>query len=261
VKIASGALGATLRGVGLEIGSGCGLLASTVALSPDVEYVYALEICEDLVRLLMPRVSKAVLGEQFAKVISVRGSFDELELPDDSIDFIVEIDSLHHSDDLRRTLRECSRVLRPGGQMMILDRCHPDSLPDEEVERMLSEVYSEDFLRKNHYPPGITLTRRDNGEHEYRLREWLAAFRDAGLEVVRARKLVREIRPALAAKGLLAIAPRALTRRLYQTNNASLRTTFDWVMQARVLTSSDPYFGRAVLAPKSTTAFLLTKQA
>jgi SAM-dependent methyltransferase len=212
-----------------------------------------------MVELVMPKVAERVLGAQASKVAPVVGSFDDIRLPDASVDFIVEIDSLHHSDDLAATLRECARVLRPGGRMLCFDRCHSNDVTDREVDLMLSQVYSEDFLRKNHYPSGIRMTRRDNGEHEYRLYEWEDAFRSAGLKLAGARKFIWSVRPALALKGCLSLLPRAVTRHIYRTDNADLRTTFQWLRQPLIRMHKDPFFGAPVLAPKETTVFLLTR--
>jgi ubiquinone/menaquinone biosynthesis C-methylase UbiE len=259
LSLACSLFGLELYGTGLEVGSGCGLLACTAAKSHRVERVYALEICEKMVELVMPKVATRVLGARASKLIPVMGSFDDIRLPSASVDFIVEIDSLHHSDNLSVTLRECARVLRAGGHILCFDRCHSNDVTDRDVELMLAQVYSEDFLRKNHYPPGITMTRRDNGEHEYRLHEWQAAFRSAGLKLVAARKFVRQIRPALAAKGCLSLLPRALTKHVYRTANADLRTTIEWLRQPLLVRNRDPFFGNPVLAPKETTVFLLTR--
>ena len=57
-------------------------------------------------------------------------------------------------------MTECARVLKPGGLLLCFDRCHDDSVSDADVERLLSKVYSRDFLVANCYPPDITLTRR-----------------------------------------------------------------------------------------------------
>ena len=248
-----------LSGIGVEVGSGCGLLAATIARLKTVSHVYAVEVCEGMVKSVMPKVTAAVLGNDARKVTCTFGSFDNLELADKSMDFIVEIDSLHHSDDLSRTLKECYRVMKPGGKMLCFDRCHPDSLSDEDVEKMLAKVYSADFLRKNHYPPDITLTRRDNGEHELRLREWKSAFRSAGLELTGIAQFVQKVRFAMAVKGLLSVLPRPLTALVYRSNNADWRSTRDWALQYVRPVSPKPEFGRMVLAPKSSTVFLLTK--
>ncbi len=250
---------APFRGVGLELGSGCGLLSATVARDPGVEAMLAVEICEQIAHSLIPRVAGGVLGEQRDKVIPVVGSFDDLRIPDNSVDFIVEIDSLHHSDDLIRTLSECHRVLKPGGRVLCLDRCHPNSVTDQEVDRMLSEVYSRRFLIQNAYPPDVKLTRRENGEHEYRLFEWQGAFQAAGLRLVRARRLVKQVPLRRALKGLLHTLPERLRRMLYQTENATLRDSLAWTIQGLRTRFIRTEFSRPLLAPKATTVFLLEK--
>jgi SAM-dependent methyltransferase len=249
----------SLRGTGLELGAGCGLLSSTVAGLPGVERVIAVEVCEEAVRSLIPKVARGLLGNASNKVVPVIGSFDDVRLRDNSVDFIVEIDSFHHSGDLARTFGECHRVLRPGGVAICFDRCHPDSLSDEEVDRMLSEVYSEHFLAANHYPPGVTLTRRQNGEHEYRLFEWKSGFEKAGLKLLKAASLAKEVPFRKAVKGCLSVTPGPVRRLVYQTDNADLTTTWEWIAQPFRTVFSSAQFGRAVLAPKETSVFLLEK--
>jgi SAM-dependent methyltransferase len=166
-----------LCGRGIELGAGCGLLSSVVARDPKVEVVYAVEVCDVMATLVIPKVAAYVLGERGRKVVPVVGSFDDLRFSAGSIDFAVEISSLHHSDDLAKTLAECARVLKRGGILLCFDRCQPNRITDAEVNAMLSKVYPREFLVANHYPPDIRLTRRENGEHEYRLFEWQTAFR------------------------------------------------------------------------------------
>jgi ubiquinone/menaquinone biosynthesis C-methylase UbiE len=45
----------------------------------------------------------------------------DLPLPDDSVDLIVSTASLHHWTDAGAVIASLSRVLRPGGQMLIYD--------------------------------------------------------------------------------------------------------------------------------------------
>jgi ubiquinone/menaquinone biosynthesis C-methylase UbiE len=260
VHVARTSVGAPpFRGVGMELGSGCGLLSATIAREPGVEAMLAVEICEQVAASLIPKVASGVLQNSADKVTPVVGSFDDLQVPDNSIDFIVEIDSFHHSDDLPRTVSECSRVLKPGGRLMCLDRCHSNSVSDADVERMLSEVYSRRFLIQNAYPPDIKLTRRENGEHEYRLFEWQAAFKSAGLRLVRTRKLIKEVPLRKAVKGVLGLFPAPLRRAVYQTDNATIRETFTWMAQPVRNRFATSEFGRPLLAPKATTVFLLEK--
>jgi SAM-dependent methyltransferase len=248
-----------LYGAGIELGAGCGLLSSVVAEDPAVRQVLALEVCEQAAGLIIPQVAEWVLGSYAQKVVPVVGSFDDLQLPDGTLDFVVEIDALHHSDDLTATLRECARVLKPGGRILCFDRCHPDAVTDREVDEMLSVVYSREFLIANHYPPGAVLTRRDNGEHEYRLYEWKAAFQAAGLRLTAMASFESAISPRAALKGMLSLLPRSVRRRLYRSDGPTPRSTLQWLIQQ--LRAATGYYRRRreVLAPKKTTVFALVK--
>jgi SAM-dependent methyltransferase len=248
-----------LHGRGIELGAGCGLLSSVVAEDPAVREILALEICEQAANLLIPRVAEWVLGSQAQKVVPVVGSFDHLQLPDGTLDFVVEIDSLHHADDLGATLRECARVLKPGGRVLCFDRCHPDWVTDREVEEMLSIVYSREFLMTNHYPADAVLTRRDNGEHEYRLFEWKAAFQAAGLRLAALASFELAVSPRVALKGMLSLMPRTVRRRLYRSDGPTPRSTLQWLIQR--FRAATGYYHRhhVVLAPKKTTVFALVK--
>ncbi len=170
------------EGVGIELGAGMGILSSTIAAGDRVEAMICVDVCENFARSVVPRVARELLGEDRAgKVIPVRGSFDHVELPDDSVDFAVEIGAFHHADDLDAVVREAARVVKPGGLILCFDRAHPDALADSEVDRMLDREYTREWLEENGYPPDRPLTRRENGEHEYRYREWLRAFESADL--------------------------------------------------------------------------------
>ncbi len=166
------------QGLGLELGAGCGLLSCRAAQSPTVSGILAVDVVPSAVHRMMPAVA-ARFGN--AKVQPVLGSFDDLDLVTGSVDFVVEVDSLHHSDDLPHTVGEAARVLRRGGWLLAIDRCHPNSVTDEQVEEKLDRVYDQGQIESARYPPGTVLTRRDNGEHEYRQFEWEAAFDRSGL--------------------------------------------------------------------------------
>jgi ubiquinone/menaquinone biosynthesis C-methylase UbiE len=247
-----------LHGIGIELGAGCGLLSSIVALGPAVEAVLALEICEEMASQVMPKVAASILSARSSKVIPVVGSFDDIQLPDNSLDFAVEIDSLHHSDNLKTTLKECARVLKPGGRLLCLDRAHPNSLSDQEVDKMLSYVYPRKFLIENSYPPDIALTRRQNGEHEYRLFEWEDAFRDAGLDLVRTKNLYKPERAKNAIKGLRSLARAKPRGTLDRADDPTIRTTLRWISQQLRL-ALGCRGKHADLSAKETTVFLLKK--
>lgn len=249
-----------LRGRGIELGAGCGVLAAVVARRPDVESVLAVEVCEQVTQLLIPKIARHVLGDSTHKVLPITGSFDDLRIPDASLDFAVENDSLHHSADLPVTMTECSRVLKPGGLLLCFDRCHDDSVSDADVEHLLSKVYTRDFLVANGYPCDITLTRRENGENEYRLFEWRAAADAAGLVLLGKHDVVRREPLKKAVKGLCSVLPRVARERLYKTNNADLRNTITWAKQLAG-PAIRPGLGRQTLAPKATNILVFQKPA
>ncbi|KAF6245780.1 class I SAM-dependent methyltransferase [Nitrosopumilus sp. b2] len=173
-----------MKGIGVDLGGGVGCISSTIARKEDVKKIFCVELVEDVVKLCQPIVKKEILGENYNKVISVVGSFDNLELEENSIDFAVSWDSMHHSSDLVKTLTECKRVLKKDSILVIVDRAHNNSTPDSEIERMLNIVYDEEFLIKNYRPKDTILTRRENGEHEYRIFEWKNFFKQAGYEIL-----------------------------------------------------------------------------
>ena len=183
-------------GRGIELGAGTALLSCTLAARPAIENVTAVEYVPDVVRLIQPRVLEHCLKPaDRSKVTRALGSFDHIELPDESLDFAIEIGCLHHSNDLPLTMREIYRVLKKGGRLIGYDRVQPDSMSDDEVEALLERVYDRSFLERFGYPLDQRLTRRQNGEHEYRRREWQAAFDAAGFKDVQFHHLERRADP------------------------------------------------------------------
>ena len=133
-----------IHGIGIDLGGGVGCISSTLAKKDSVEKIYCIEVVEDVVKLCQPIVKKEILKEKDNKVISVVGDFDNLQLENNSIDFAVSWDSMHHSIDPIKTLKECKRVLKRDGVLIIVDRAHNNSTPDSEIERMLNIKYDKE---------------------------------------------------------------------------------------------------------------------
>jgi len=248
-----------LAGYGIELGAGCGLLSSVVASSPQVRGVFALEVCEKMAAFVIPKIAASILGEESSKVVPVVGSFDDVRLADNSLDFAIEIDSLHHSANLERTLKECTRLLKPGGTLLCFDRCHANSVTDDQVEEMLNRVYPKDFLIANHYPADVVLTRRQNGEHEYRMFEWERAFNAVGLRLVKTAHFGKAVSARTALKGLLSYLPRPLRHRLRIGKNETPAMTTLWLRQGMGRLTNLLWNSGEILGPKETTAFYLQK--
>jgi ubiquinone/menaquinone biosynthesis C-methylase UbiE len=195
-----------LAGAGVELGAGtCGFTSAVCKNFSDIKTIHAVELVPDVVRLLQPKTILSICGEKAGKIERVIGSFDNLQLADKSTDFAIEVESLHHSDNIEKTLREVHRVLKIGGLLIILDRVHNNSLSEEQIEFMLNVEYSDEWKIKNGYDMS-TLTRRDNGEHEIRLSEWMTALEKTGFSIEKRLEL-REVSLKKIIKSLILTLP------------------------------------------------------
>ncbi len=229
-------VGLSLAGTGLELGAGIGVFSAfAIDRYPAIETIHAVELVPDVVRLLQPRVISAFARERKNRVQPISGSFDNLQLPDRSCDFCIEYASLHHSNDLVRTLNEVARVLKPGAPLIAIDRSHHNHLSDAQRTFMLNVEYSAEWKHQMGYPEE-PLNRRDNGEHELRLDEWEDAFGRAGFRLDHR----LELRP---------LSLRALARKLLLSLPFSLRRQFGWLpSRARPQTGELGWMTRALIA-------------
>jgi ubiquinone/menaquinone biosynthesis C-methylase UbiE len=189
------------QGVGIELGAGCAAISvELVNSNSEVKKIYAVEIVPEIVEFAaVPLINMHIKDD---KVIPVVGDFDSLKLKDDSIDFIVEFDSLHHSFNLEKTIAESGRVLKSGGQLLAIDRSHWRTSKRRRLE-LENQQYSKKFLQDRGIADDTVLTRADNGEHEYLLSEYITAFKNAGFSDI---KWVFLIDPSLSILKLALIS-------------------------------------------------------
>lgn len=189
-------------GEGFEVGAGCGFFCAMLARYPNVSRIHAVEACEPIVRELMPGVVAHFAPQEQSKVVGCVGDFNRLQLPDSGMDFAFDFYSLHHSDDLVGTLREIRRVLKPGGFLLCLDKARSDLMGKDDLERLLDQEYSEKAKANMGVDPSVRLTRRMNGEHEFRLKDWLEAFAAAGFSRAEHYHLAKTVSGNPAVAGL-----------------------------------------------------------
>jgi len=165
-------------GIGVELGSGCAAISVELTkLHSKIEKIYAIEIVPEIVEFAA--VPLIHINQVEEKVKPIVGNFDEIKLEDKTIDFIIEFDSLHHSFDLDRTIRESARILKPGARLLAIDRSHWSSSRKRRNE-LENTIYSQKFLSDRGLDRDTRITRAQNGEHEYLLSEYLEAFKKAG---------------------------------------------------------------------------------
>ena len=166
-----------ITGVGLEVGSGPGTFTALLSEVDNVAKIYGVEACSAIVEDLMPKVTKYIVKDvNRDKIYGCVGDFDNIELPDNSVDFIFDFFSLHHSENLSETSKELYRVLKPGGVVVCFDKARDDKLTDDDLETLLDIEYPEKVKINMGLDPKKSHTRRMNGEKEYRLKDWRKVF-------------------------------------------------------------------------------------
>jgi len=175
-----------LIGNGIDLGGGPGIISGTLVNNfPKIECITLLEIVQSVLESCFPIVHKYLIkNENKTKILPITGSFDEIKLQDNSLDFAIMWDTLHHSFSPIITLKEINRVLKTSGHLIIVDRGHDNKTPQKEIERMMNVIYPEEFIKNNFMPKGTKLSRRDNGENEYRFKELENFFRKSNFDIL-----------------------------------------------------------------------------
>jgi len=101
----------------LDVGTGFGINVAFLArrLSKGSE-IWTVDPSEEVLKNV-----KSALGDGGAPVNFVEATADDLDFADGFFDLVVSVMVLHHLEKLRPALREMSRVLKPGGAIVIVD--------------------------------------------------------------------------------------------------------------------------------------------
>ncbi len=119
----------------LDLGSGAGLdvLLSARRVGP-TGHAYGVDMTDEM--LAVARTNQQRAG--ITNATFLRGTIEELPLPDASVDVVISNCVINLAADKARVLREISRVLRPGGRVAVADMVAIEQLP-ESVKRSLDE--------------------------------------------------------------------------------------------------------------------------
>ena len=173
------------EGVGAEIGTGTGMYTAILSKIPTVRKIYAIEYSRECIENLTPLVFEK-MGADTSKIVRILGSFNKMEFEDDSIDFLFGMGSLHHSEDLSVTAKECYRVLKPGGWLIASERAGVNTTSNDEIEEALNREWIQSDIYKRETSGASKderITRAMNSEHEPRLCEYEADLARAGFKV------------------------------------------------------------------------------
>jgi ubiquinone/menaquinone biosynthesis C-methylase UbiE len=100
----------------LDLGCGTGYLLRTLAGHyPDAEKLVGIDAAPEMVKT-------ANTVNQDDRVTFADGVAEQIGYPDETFDLIVSTTSFDHWSDQQAGLRECARVLRRGGQLVLVDQ-------------------------------------------------------------------------------------------------------------------------------------------
>ena len=173
--------GKDISGTIVEIGAGTGWCSAVLSRKQNVDKVYALDYDTVSVDELMPIVFNQLEADK-TKIIRVIGSYNAMNLNDNTVDCVVSIGALHHSENLQSTLTECSRILRPGGILIASEPCYPNCMSVTEQCQRENEILERSKI-ENLYGEDLSDIRAiDNSDHFYRLAEYEVAANKSGLD-------------------------------------------------------------------------------
>ena len=113
-------LGHAVHGIGADLA--CGVLWATSFMLKrigSISKIYGVEYSTHRLLEIGPAVLR-YYGVEADKVVLCLGSFYEIRLPDESVDFIILAEAFHHADEPGRLLAEIRRVLKQSGVVLVV---------------------------------------------------------------------------------------------------------------------------------------------
>ncbi len=210
----------------LDVGTGAG--ATGLALAARGAQVVALDLTPAMLETArMQAEARGLVGFE-----TRLGDASALPFPDASFDVVSCRVCAHHFGRARIALAEMARVLRPGGSLLLIDSIAPED-PAQDT-----------FLN------AVELLRDPSHVRNYRVSEWLAWFREAGLDGGHVRTFPTHLDFENWTARMNTPEPeRAQLRRLMDAAPAEVRAAFeiapnhDWTIPLALLRADKPTSG------------------
>ena len=175
-------IGSDIHGRVAEIGAGVGWYSALLSKIERVEEVYALDYDEFSVKELIPKAVANLDGDP-SKIKLTVGSYNKMQCPDNYFDFVFSVGAIHHSENLQDTFSECFRVLKPGGYLLALEHCHPNSYTNSARANDDNEMISVERAKMLYGDADLKIMAKDNSDHNYRLCEFQSASYQVGFDI------------------------------------------------------------------------------
>lgn len=131
----------------LDIGAGFGGAGRRLVKQYGCQY-----ICLNLSEAENDRNRELNKAAELAGQIEViDGSFEQVPVPDASVDAVWSQDAILHSGDRRRVFEEVDRVLKPGGRFVFTDPMRSDDCPEGVLDPILARIHLSDLGSPGYY--------------------------------------------------------------------------------------------------------------
>ncbi len=178
----------SISGKVLELGSGMGCFTFFLSRYKNIEEIVAYEYSKPLLVIAFPAIFENLrikYSDINKSIVSrIHGDYNDIKLENNSVDLVFANHSLHHSYDVKQTISEAFRVIKPGGYMVVLERSLPNHTSDDELLSMGKQELGMKHKIRYGVPLERKLTRMDMGEHDWRDGQWQEFFVSSGFILI-----------------------------------------------------------------------------
>ncbi len=109
----------------LDVGAGSGQMLTMIAKRLEDGKAIGTDISEGMIRVTSRRIEREKLGE---RAEALKDDIEDSSFPDDYFDRIIATFTFTTIPDPVSAARECARILKPEGKMIVLDTGKPDKI-------------------------------------------------------------------------------------------------------------------------------------